>query len=953
MRSIQTKIILVVTLIMIFMGGTFLVTSTIRTNTMLNEDSEKILMGAADYYTNIIDDNFRSTEQSVDTIYNYAIKRAETYTAFLSDAQERDKYTYDVSELGKSIAENTRGAMSVYLRYNPDDYGPTSGFWYTINLSDDSWQPSVPTDMSLYDKDDLEHVGWYYIPISAGQPMWMDPYYNANLGVDMISYIIPYFYDNYTVGIIGMDISMEQLKEATSQVKLYNTGSAFMIDKSGNIIYHEAYPQGIDYEDLPLADQTYFCNILKIEHNKSVICKSREGTDQKIILKELKNGMILGVYAPLSEINAPQASLMKRQILLLTIVLVFALVVFRLLVKTITDPLKKMTAVAEQYADGNYSEDINVHSSDEIGILSRALQTMSTSLQQQIRIADSANKAKSAFLANMSHEIRTPINAILGMNEMVLRESKDRDINEYSMNIRDAGKTLLSLVNSILDFSKIEDGKMEIISVNYDLASVINNLANSVSERARSKGLEFKVEVDENLPSVLQGDDIRITQVIMNLLTNAVKYTEKGSVTLSVSDIGRSSGYVRVKVAVKDTGIGIKEEDMGKLFESFERLEEKRNRSIEGTGLGMAIVNRLLRMMHTTLDVKSVYGEGSEFSFILRQRIVDPEPIGDYTGRLSKSKNGDGAETFICAPDADILVVDDNLMNLKVIRSLMKRNRIQPDQASSGMEAIEFMKKKTYDIVFLDHMMPKMDGLETLSRLKEENLIPRKTFVIALTANAIVGAREKYLEAGFDDYLSKPIEVEALEEKLADYLPKNKISYTTVKTVEGTQVTTDVSNEGTWEGEVLEFGPESEDSSENEATPAGGAADQVSEKTFDAITEALRQSSVDVKSGLSYCGGDRDFYIEILHDYAESFAEKSSELSALFEQRDWKEYRTLVHALKTTSKTAGLTKMAELSKLLEDAASAEEETVLTEQHPQLMALYEQTKNMLEEAMQKN
>ncbi|MCR5118925.1 MAG: response regulator [Lachnospiraceae bacterium] len=929
MKSIQSKIILVVTMIMVLMGAVFLVTSILRTNAMLDEDSEKILLSAAEYYTNVLDDNFRSTEQSVDTIYNYAIKRAQTYTEFTSDEEERDKYTYDVSELGKSIAENTRGAMSVYLRYNPDDYGPTSGFWYTINLDDDSWQPSIPTDMSLYDKNDLEHVGWYYISINNKAPMWMDPYYNANLGVDMISYIIPYFFKGDTVGIIGMDISMEQLKEATAKVRVYDSGRAFMIDPAGNIIYHEAFPQGKNFEELPAQDKKYFSDLVQAERDKTIICRSRNDTEQKMIIKELKNGMLLGVYAPLSEINAPQRSLMMRQIMILCVILVFALIVCRLLVKTMTDPLKKMTAVAEQYAAGNYSEEINVHSNDEIGILSDSLQTMSSSLQQQIQIADSANKAKSAFLANMSHEIRTPINAILGMNEMVLRESKDKDINEYSMNIRDAGKTLLSLVNSILDFSKIEDGKMELISVNYDLASLINNLVNSVSERARSKGLEFNTEIDKQLPSVLQGDDIRITQVIMNLLTNAVKYTEKGGVTLAVSEKGREDGYVILNVAVRDSGIGIKEEDMGKLFESFERLEEKRNRSIEGTGLGMPIVNRLLIMMNSKLEVESVYGKGSVFSFSLKQLIVEDEPIGDYTARLRKSEERPDTEEYICAPDANILVVDDNKMNLKVIRSLMKRNRIQPDQASSGPEGIELMKKKVYDIVFLDHMMPKMDGIETLQKLKEEKLIPENTVMIALTANAVVGAREKYLEAGFDDYLSKPIEVEALEEKLAAYIPKDKVFYASDKNSEEKKETEKTAAD---EPEVLEFGSDTEEK------------ENVSD---DGLMERLKAAGADTKKGLSYCGGDEAFYLEILMDYSGDFAEKSAELSSYYKKEDWKAYKILIHALKTSSGTAGFTKLAEAAKELENAAAEGNADYIRANHESFIEMYGKMKKNID------
>ena len=698
--------------IIIVVIAAFLLSATLRTNAILNDDSQEILSSVADYYANVIDDNFRSTEQSVGTIYIYANKRAETYTAFLDNEYERDQYTYDVSELGKSIAENTRGAMAVYLRYNPDDYGAVSGFWYTINLSDNSWQPSVPTDMSLYEKDDLEHVGWYYIPVATGEPMWMDPYYNANLGVDMISYIIPYYYKGYTVGIIGMDISMDLLKEAVAEVSVYETGRAFLIEKNGNLIFHEDYPSGISFDSLSAKDQEYFQSILKLDLDEPGLFRSRDGKEQKLILKELKNGMILGIYAPLSEINTPQHVLQRQQLVISVIILVLAILVGLVFVKTLTRPLKKMTNVAEHYANGDFSEEMSVQTKDEIGILSQSLQTMSTSLQKQIRLADTANRAKSDFLANMSHEIRTPINAILGMNEMILHESKEKEILDYSTNIQSACRTLLSLVNTILDFSKIEDGKMEIIPVNFDTASMINNLVISIMERAKAKGLEFIVNVDENLPSILWGDDIRITQVIMNLLTNAVKYTEKGSVTFSIQMMGEEDDCAVLAISVKDTGIGIHKEDLGKLFESFERIEEKRNRNIEGTGLGMAIVNRLLPMMNSELKVESVYGEGSEFSFVLRQRIVDGRPIGNYTERLHKSAELLG-KTYLNAAKAKILVVDDNEMNLMVAKNLLKLNGISPDLANSGMEAIEKIREKDYHVVFLDHMMPRMDGIET------------------------------------------------------------------------------------------------------------------------------------------------------------------------------------------------------------------------------------------------
>ncbi|MBO4681856.1 MAG: response regulator [Clostridiales bacterium] len=920
MKTIQSKLIFVVFLIITVVIVAFVLTSTMRTNAILNDDSQNILKSAADYNANIIDDNFRSTEQSVGTVYNYALKRAETYTSFLKDKEVRDNYTYDVSELGKSIAENTRGAMAVYLRYNPDDYGPTAGFWYTINLSDNSWQPSVPTDMSLYDKDDLEHVGWYYIPVATGKPMWMDPYYNANLGVDMISYIIPYFYDEYTVGIIGMDISMDLLKESVSKVSVYETGRAFLIDKKGNVIYHEDMPKGRDHVDLAEEDQKYFEDILKLNVNEVTVAKSRDGKEIKIVLKELKNGMILGVYAPSEEINAPRKNLQMQMLVISIVIFGIAILSTMLWVRSITSPLKKMTRVAEHYADGDYSEQMSVKSEDEIGVLSRSLQTMSTSLQQQIRLADSANKAKSDFLANMSHEIRTPINTILGMNEMILHEAEDDKILDYSSNIQVAGKTLLSLVNTILDFSKIEDGKMEIIPVNYGTASVINNVVISIMERAKSKNLEFTADIDENLPSIMCGDDIRITQIILNLLTNAVKYTERGSVVLTIREDSRLNDEINLFISVKDTGIGIKAEDLSKLFESFERIEEKRNRNIEGTGLGMAIVNRLLAMMGSRLDVQSTYGKGSEFSFILNQKIVDERPIGNYTERLHRVSSAASSKTRFHAKGADILVVDDNEMNLKVARNLMSLDGIVPDIANSGADAIEMIKGKHYHIVFLDHMMPKMDGIETLQKLKDQEILPSDTTVIALTANAIVGAKDTYLNAGFDDYLSKPIDLSKLEELLIKYLPSGIVE--TVETPEAAEDDDD---------EILVFEPGSD----------GEGVSEKKAKKQNPVQE-LAGLGFNTKAGIGYCAGDEDFYLEMLGTFAEEWEEKSKAIKEDYEKTDVADYQIRVHALKSTAKTIGADELSAKALEQEQAAKAGDIAAIDRGVNPLLDLYSDT-----------
>ncbi len=391
--------------------------------------------------------------------------------------------------------------------------------------------------------------------------------------------------------------------------------------------------------------------------------------------------------------------------------------------------------------------------------------------------------AKSEFLSNMSHEIRTPLSSVLGMNEMILRECKDPEILTYSENIKASGNTLLGLINDILDFSKIESGKIEIIPVDYDLSAVIHDLTSLILLKTDAKGLELKLDIDGSIPKLLNGDEIRIKQVITNILTNAAKYTEKGSITfkLSCMNIDRDNNKVIIRVSVTDTGIGIKPEDMDKLFTKFERIEEKRNIHVEGTGLGMSITRSLLEMMGSSLEVSSVYGQGSTFSFDLEQKVAAWDELGDYKEsyedlRQKKEKY----RVKLYAPDARVLVVDDNKVNLKVFKSLIKDTRIRTDIARNGDECLEMTAKESYDIIFLDHMMPGKDGPETLRELRAAASNPNhETPVICLTANAISGAREQYISAGFTDYLTKPIPSDQLEDMLIELLPEDKYSLNT------------------------------------------------------------------------------------------------------------------------------------------------------------------------------
>ncbi|MBR5407048.1 MAG: response regulator [Lachnospiraceae bacterium] len=423
-----------------------------------------------------------------------------------------------------------------------------------------------------------------------------------------------------------------------------------------------------------------------------------------------------------------------------------------------------------------------------IGLMGFLICAMLHTIKQLINIrleantARNASKAKDDFLANMSHEIRTPLNGILGMDEMILRESVgNKKITKYASDIKSAGNMLLAIINDILDLSKIESGKAELILVDFDICSVINDLINITRPKTEEKGLEYFFDAVPELPSRFNGDEIRVRQVMLNVINNAIKYTSKGNVSVNISlespdedpDVSvAGEDKQTIVVAVKDTGIGIKDEDMDKLFDSFGRLEETRNRNIEGTGLGLNIANSYLKMMGGHIEVSSVYGEGTTFTLYIPLTVRDTTPIGNFTDAIAKvGKDGYEYRPDIIAPNAHALIVDDNEMNLDVISGLMESTKIKVSTALSGSQAIDLMENKRFDIIMLDQMMPGMNGIDTLAIMRSR-FDMRGVSVIALTADAVSGAREFYLNAGFDDYLSKPVKAADLEKALLKHIPK-------------------------------------------------------------------------------------------------------------------------------------------------------------------------------------
>ncbi len=735
----------------------------------------------------------------------------------------------------------------------------------------------------------------WYIDTLASEAGWSvsAPYYDDQTGLYCLT-ISERVYgaeNGAFLGIFGIDFYMDKLVEILGD-SYSDTGYAFLVDANGDIINH---PYGSYQMSEGKAE-----NVSSLPYGE--IMPDGQST---LVFKDYDNSirLLMALRNDVTNFRVYAVSAVWKSYRRVVIYGLISLVVY-------------LTAIIIVYRMFTY--------------LIVSYEEKNRQMEEAVNTAVSAEKSKSVFLAQMSHEIRTPINAVLGLNEMILRRSDDDEILDYAADIRTAGRMLLSLINSILDFSKIEEGKMKILPVRYGTAMLVNDVIHQISERARTKGLEFYAQIDENLPTELIGDDVRIGQVIMNLLTNAVKYTEKGEVTLVIANGGLlEDGQMDLYVEVRDTGIGIKAEDMDKLFASFERLDEEKNRRIEGTGLGMAIITKLLDMMGSRLDVQSVYGKGSVFSFHLKQQIADPSPMGDYRGKVAENVRKLEEGNVLYAPDAKVLVVDDNETNIKVAGSLLKLCGISADTAMSGMDAVRLVERNNYNIILLDHMMPRMDGIETLAMMRDRRLLKPETVVIAMTANAISGAREKYLEAGFDDYISKPVEFKLLQEKLIRYLPETFIQKRDAAATKKTNAPEKTSV------------PEMTDAPEKMSAPeVTSAPKQTAPPEKKDPESALRELGINAAEGRMYCADDEGIYMETLLDYADSCEEKASAMQRFYEASDWENYRILVHSLKSVSRMIGASELSDRFKRLEDAAKNGDAGLISGEHDSVREEYE-------------
>ena len=518
-------------------------------------------------------------------------------------------------------------------------------------------------------------------------------------------------------------------------------------------------------------------------------------------------------------------------------------------------------------------------------------------IKQVRKEAEQASTAKSEFLANMSHEIRTPMNAVIGLSDIIMEESRGRKVYGYACDIKAASQNLLAIINDVLDLSKVEAGKMELVPTEYYIKGVMEEVANMINVAATQKGLELQREYDDSIPCRYYGDDVRIKQILINILNNAVKFTKAGFVKISVSGSpGSQEGTEDLVFRIQDTGCGIKQEDMEKIFEDFQQIDSGRNRGVEGTGLGLSITKRFVQLMNGHIEVESEYGEGSTFTVTIPQKIIDSRTLAEVPD-LPPDK-AEQIETFV-VDNYKVLVVDDNLINRKVAIGFLKTYGFELYEADSGAEAIKMVQKTRFNIIFMDHMMPEMDGVEAVRIIREECGINGRTpVIIALTANAMAGVREKFLNNGFQDFIPKPLDRRPLNEVLSRWIPNS--SKRTVKFHDN------------------------------------AAVSREPKISFDDI----HIDGIDLDEVREHHSGDADDFLELLQLYCLDEKRKYGYLKELLEKEDYTDYGIEVHGLKSASANVGAMELSAQAKEHEDAAVRGDVNFIKMHSPELLAGYE-------------
>ena len=869
-KGIRRRINLIVPLVIILclMVGMVVYTSQVInqvTVSNLHEVGEDKISGISAELETYLDSNKSVVRVTADTV-DYMVRTGNTTDEILKYIQE------ETAILAEQFNANYTGL-----------YGYIQGEY----LDGLAWVPPEGYDPT--------RRAWYTEAVEAnGEIIIVSPYLDAQTG-DIVISICRQLTDKKNV--LSLDMTMNNIQEMTKDLQIRGKGYGFIVNRDGMIIAHADEERKGAYLDETVEEKEFMQRIL--DTRDGYFEMDVRGKASTVFVRPILDQWFVIITISNDELYAEHWKQLTVNILICSMIFIL---------------------IAIFYYLGNRNEQSFSRRMEEMKMEEQRQAYETRVLKLEKEAADRANKAKSDFLADMSHEIRTPINAVLGMNEMILREceragerpsANDNEdaflnISACAANIENAGNNLLSIINDILDVSKVEAGRMEIIEGNYELSSLLSDVSNMVSFRAREKGLEYRIDADQTIPNALYGDKVRIRQVLTNLLSNAVKYTDQGCVRLQVRSTEKeytAGGTITLQITVSDTCIGIREEDIGRLFVKFQRLDLKRNSTVEGTGLGLAVSHSLLHMMGGTISVESEYGKGSVFTVTLPQKVVSCEPMGSI--KAAETGNGSRTKKFresFRAPEARILIVDDTRMNIEVTVGLLKETGMQTDTAQSGPEALKRMGTTAYDVIIMDQRMPGMDGTEVLRALRGMKENPNeKTPVICMTADAIIGARERYTAEGFTDYLPKPVSGETLERMLLKYLPKEKV--TTVKR-------------------------------EETETSEGNAVSDAEDRYL-----PLLEANMIPGTGLGYCQQDRQLYESLLKEYARSAPEKSRKMQYYFETRDWKQYSVLVHALKSTSRMIGAETLAKAAEALEKAAKEENGTYITKHHAGTMEQY--------------
>lgn len=790
-------------------------------------------------------------------------------------------------EILKYITEETTNQEEHFDENYTGIYGVVSGEY----LDGAGWEP--PEGYNPVERD------WFQAAIEAnGDSTIVSPYLDAQ--TDSIIISISRMLSNGT-DVLSLDVTMNHIQDIVENLKIQEKGYGLIVNSDGMIIAHEDESRKGEYLNQTEEEQAFMESVRTVGNSTFEF----EADDQNytVFVHGIMDQWYVLIVVSTRELFAEVWQQLAVNVFACS--LIFGLIVFFYFLG--------------HRREQNYSRRIEEMIEEE---QKQAYEAKVLKLEKEA--SDEANKAKSDFLAEMSHEIRTPINAVLGMNQMIARESEYAqeskginsteeikkafaNIHNYSESIEHAGRNLLSIINDILDFSKIEAGKIEITENEYHLKSVLNDVVNMTYFKAKEKGLEFLVEVDPTLPDKLFGDEVRVNQVILNILNNAVKYTKKGRVILSVRMKNTSrilpGQIVELVISVRDTGIGIREEDQKKLFAKFARVDLKQNSTVEGTGLGLAITQSLLNMMGGNIRLESEYGSGSTFCIELPQAVVSTEPIGNFLAQFDRDPVADNIrQERFRAPDARLLIVDDTPINITVVKGLLRDTEVDIAEAGGGEEAVELAKTNRYDLILMDQRMPNMDGTQALKQIRLQSKGPnRETPVVCLTADAVIGAKERYLALGFTDYLTKPINGKDLEKMLIRYLPENKVQF--IKASEPVEETEEVAITG---------------------------------------MDDLRSIGIQPESGLKYCMNDEVLYRSLLGEFAHSEQTKRPEIQTDYETGDWKNYSILVHALKSSARMIGADGLSELALELEMASEKCDEDSIRAKHSRLTELYERT-----------